>query len=698
MAESDVPKKFDLTKGRVTPVADDVPAKFDLSKGKVTPVNDNTWSATPWEGTYKMYTPKGDVIDVSYSNVESLLKLGGGYDLTKDYRLKFVKDKAYDMKNKAKEKYLRPALNLLPTVGGIAGGLAAGGAGIETGLGAFVTGTVGAAAGGGLGEDVRQVATEKLFPNDTRMTPAESAKGMGVQAANQGISELTGRVGSRFVFNPAIKALRGTAEASEKAGFRLLPSEVKGTKPSIFETYPKASIFSSGTMAHWRELQNQETEKAARDLADSVSKMSLGKTASREEAGNIIRKGIEDHMAKFRRAQDAAYNRINKLAKNLSPSRTDMVAFAQKELNRLNASELAGGKVEMSPFRARLESIVNNKLPSAPYTAMKDLRSQLLSEARDDNALMSGTEKGFLKKMAGIVDTSIEDSMKKSGNKGLPQLWRTANNMTREEHEAFEKRLIENLAAKKNPEDIALVLRGNTPGAIAPIGIQETREAMKVIPKSMIPRVQKQILLDTMYESSKKGTESFNEKNFAKKILQIGDERGEVLFQKNWPKIREFAELLNKITESGGLSAATLSNPEVVKQVGRFTLEAVLSASGVYAAHGPAFTAMAVPIAGEAILWKSVAAALVHPEGVAKLLNGMRLLAKYVPYGVTAGINEAGGMQKGIEQVKAAGDKLKEKYAPTPAPAPAPAPPAAPVNITITHEYNTDTEGIDPIE
>ena len=47
---------------------------------------------------------------------------------------------------------------------------------------------------------------------------------------------------------------------------------------------------------------------------------------------------------------------------------------------------------------------------------------------------------------------------------------------------------------------------------------------------------------------------------------------------------------------------------------------------------------------------------------------------------------------------KAAGDKLKEKYAPTPAPAPAPAPPAAPVNITITHEYNTDTEGIDPIE
>ena len=120
---------------------------------KVTPVNDDTWSATPGEGTYKMHTPKGDVIDVPYSNVESLLKLGGGYDLTKEYRLKFVKDKAYDMKNKAKEKYLRPALNLLPTAGGIAGGLAGGGAGIETGPGAFVTGTVGAAAGGGLGED-----------------------------------------------------------------------------------------------------------------------------------------------------------------------------------------------------------------------------------------------------------------------------------------------------------------------------------------------------------------------------------------------------------------------------------------------------------------------------------------------------------------------------------------------------------------
>jgi hypothetical protein len=673
------------------------------------------------EGVYQMQTPDGQVIGVPYSKVMEATKFN--YKISPDDRLRYGKDKIYQMRGigakfnpntdipqdtfTPQEEATKPAgaitteeseharqlkpgkvprwtdtvhgaLNFLPTAGAIAGGMAAGGLGLETGPGAVVTGTAGATAGAGAAEALRQELQEKIFPLDPRLTPKETAKGIAIQAGMGGASEIAGRGMSNYVFRPAIQALSRTAEASEKAGFRMLPSEVAGTKPSVFETYPKASIFSSGSMANWRELQNQETEKAAKDLADQISKKSLSATGSREEAGDFIRDGIEAHMDRFRQTQNAMYAAIDKRAAGLTPSRTDMVAFAKQELARLNAAEKAGGKTLMSPFRERLESIVKNPLKVAPFNAMKDLRSSLLSDIRDDNSLMSGTEKGFLKKMAGIVDQSIYDELKKSGIKGLPQLWRNANAITREEHEIFAQKLIDNLAAKKHPEDIALVLRGNSPGAIAPLGIQETRDAMKIIPKSMVPQVQKQILLDTMYESTKKGTEHFNEKEFAKKILQIGDERGEVLFDTNWQKVKEFSELLNKISESGGLQAASLSNPEVLKQVGRLPIEMALSVAGFHGSLGATVGAVAFPVVTEAALWKTVAAALIHPQGAANLLKGLRILAKTVPYASTAGINEFGGLQKGLDRVKAEAQKLQQKTAaPTPTstqPAPAPVP------------------------
>lgn len=664
------------------------------------------------EGTYKMVAPGGGaikLIDVPYSRVQDAF--GAGYTLGKSGDDKrFAQDKFTELDKSGEEPnpninyagvtptpaagtapwYMRKVhvgLDLLPTVGGIVGGAAGGGLGLETGPGAVLTGGIGAAAGAGLGETVRQTTEESLFPKQPKLTPAESAKSIGIEAGINGANELIGRAASRWVFSPAIRALRGTAEASEKAGFRMLPSEALGKAPSIFETYPKASILSRGRMAAWREAQNAETEQAAKDLADSVSKLSLSTTASREDAGNAIRKGIEDHMVRFRAVQSAMYDAIDKMTQGLSPSRKPMVAFAKKELDRLNASELAGGKVVMTPFRARLESIVDNKLPNAPFAAMKDLRSQLLAEAREDNSLMSGPEKGFLKKLSGIVDDSIYDELKSSGRKGLPDLWRKANSITREEHEAFEQKLIANLAAKKNPEDIALILRGNSPGAIAPLGIQETRDALSVIPKQLIPRVQKQILLDTMYESTKKGTQPFNEAAFAKSMLQIGDERGEVLFGANWKNIKEFSELLSKIKESQGLQAASLSNPEILKQGSRFIAETVAAAAGSYAAHGPTLMAAALPIMSEAALWNTAATALIHPQSAAKVLNAMRLLAKALPYAATGTVDETWGFKKALDRVKAWADKLKAN--------PATTPPTLPSGIT--HTFDEQSGQIVPV-
>src|SRR6516225_6138019 len=93
-------------------------------------------------------------------------------------------------------------INQLPTVGGIVGGLVGAGGGIETGPGAVLTGTAGAAAGGGLGEDLRQSLNEYFHPEDRKMTPGEAASNIAGQTAAQGASEFVGR-GVGNIFRPA---------------------------------------------------------------------------------------------------------------------------------------------------------------------------------------------------------------------------------------------------------------------------------------------------------------------------------------------------------------------------------------------------------------------------------------------------------------------------------------------------------------
>ena len=564
-------------------------------------------------------------------------------------------------------KLAQGTINSAPGIGAGVADIAVGVPGAATGPGDLALVAAANAAGAATGEGVKQFLNAKLFGET--MTPKDRAKSLAEQAVLGGVLG----PGGRLVAKPLGKLadyLGETVDASDKAGFRMLPSEAHASKPTVFETYPKGSIFTSGTMAKWRELQNQETEKAALKLADDISATSLSKTGSREEAGNVIRKGIESHMDDFAKKQNVVYRQIEKQADAAGTQvpRKDLVDFAKKELGRINRVKgETGGGGPTDSFKKTLEDIIANPNKSASYTAMKDFRTSLLAAARSQNSLMSGPEQGVLDSMAKIVGNSIEDGLKNSSNPSLAAVWRSANDVTREEKENFVRTLVKNLADKKNPEDIALVLRGNSPSAIAPIGIQETRDAMSVIPNKLIPGVQKQILLDTIYEATGKGTQSFDEGLFSKKILQIGDERGVALFGQQWPKIREFSELLNKIKESGGLSGATLSNPEIVKQVSNIGLATVVSAVSGFLGRGESVEAAGIggliPVAGSAALWKTVAAALTHPETAEKFLNAMRFAARVTPYGADVGYNATKKMHNTIN------DYIKQSVTPTPNPA-----------------------------
>lgn len=100
------------------------------------------------------------------------------------------------------------AIDQLPAAGGIAGGLIGGAAGLESGPGAIATAGLGAAAGGALGEDARQVINEHLHP-DEKMSALKSGARILGQGALQGANEVTGRIGGRL----ASKALAPVAES-----------------------------------------------------------------------------------------------------------------------------------------------------------------------------------------------------------------------------------------------------------------------------------------------------------------------------------------------------------------------------------------------------------------------------------------------------------------------------------------------------
>ena len=133
-----------------------------------------------------------------------------------------IKDAAMGMRDKV--------INQLPTVGGVVGGLIGAGGGIESGPGALLTGTAGAAAGGGLGETVRQALTEHFHPEDAKMTPSEAATGIAKSAAEQGGSEMFGRgVGNIIRPATAIDKLAYVGDMHPKAVQQAL-DELKATE------------------------------------------------------------------------------------------------------------------------------------------------------------------------------------------------------------------------------------------------------------------------------------------------------------------------------------------------------------------------------------------------------------------------------------------------------------------------------------
>jgi len=154
-------------------------------------------------------------------------------------------------------------INQLPTVGGIVGGLVGAGGGIETGPGALLTGTAGAAAGGGLGEDLRQSLNEYFHPEDRKMTPGEAASNIAGQTAAQGASEFVGR-GIGNIFRPA------TAVDKLSNVGNMHPRRVEGALDELLKTerMPGNKVL---TREDYKNVLSQTKKRLHNEVTDSLS-------------------------------------------------------------------------------------------------------------------------------------------------------------------------------------------------------------------------------------------------------------------------------------------------------------------------------------------------------------------------------------------------------------------------------------------
>ena len=685
------------------------------------------------EGLYQMQTADGKLTQVPYSKVMDAHK--AGYKISPDDRIRFGNDKVADLSGKGQKGNFNPdtdlpeafhsisatektpwykpnfkavergSLDLLPTVGGIGGGILGGGAGIETGPGAIATGAIGAAAGGGLGETIRQEVEEKLFPYDHRLTPKETAKHIAAQAGLQGANELTGRAAGK-VLAPAVKFFGDTALASEKAGVRLLPSEAAGKAPSYLEKFLKGSVLTSGRMERFRELQNAQTKTAVEKLANDISNFK----GTPEQLGQLVQDGIDKHTEQFRLLQNQMYKDIesqvgektvkvpvttqvaskvlgadgkpvmqnvtrleDRVVDKVMPSTVPLKQFAAQELKKLDQLEKVLHPNILGQSREMLQTIL--KAPNnLPYSAMRAARSDTLAKVRELDQALAGKQAGLAKKMAGLFDDSIMDAVKKSGIPGLEDSVRAADKFTATEHQMFEQQLVDKIVKTKKPEAIAMFVRNKN------MGIQETRDLFTVLPKELHQPVQRQIILDTMRQSTNNVSKTFNERKFADTIGSIGDERGKIIFGKNWDNIKELANVMERINGPVGMqggSGASLQNAAMIKNMIVTSAETAALPLGLASAHHP--IGAVVSFGGEWVTLQGLASALTNPQVAEKILKATQQVVKYAPYVPTGALAVERGKRRAkgeippssIDEVKTKGDELHRQmhlggFAPAP--------------------------------
>ena len=616
-------------------------------------------------------------------------------------------------------KVAHGTIDSLPTAGAIVGGLATGVPGAATGPGDIAIASAGAAAGSAVGEAAKQAVNHVVFGE--QQTPKERAKNIGEQALLGGASEGGGRI-IAMPIGAAAKYFGMAGDASAQAGIRLLPSEAAGKAPTWPEDFLKGSVLSKGIMDKFRDAQNKESLAAANKLMDNISSFK----GTPEQMGLMVQKGLEESEARIRAEQDVLYGALDNITEKVvkpsttsnvpilkangkpllrngvpvtrkvvspattrvMPSMTGLKQFAQEQLDKINKPPYFLPPDAAEKARAAFNTILQNP-DNVSFKRMRDMRSVLLTQVRDLDQAMGGSQLGLAKKFSTLADKSLEDAAKNSGIPGLYDRWREANAVTAEGHRMFEQKLVDKAVESENPEFIASLLGGKT------IGLQQTRDLFKALPSKLHDPVRRGLLQDAVTKATERSG-AFDEGKFANSIYKLGDERGQIIFGKNWKNVKELSELLGKISGPvglGGGGGASLQNVGIMKKLAGAAISVPITAAAVTAGAGHIESGAIIGLGGvaaQAAGARTVAWAMTNPAKAEKMLKVAREIARKLPYLPPVAYNTVKDMS-GEEYNRRFHDyieKQKQNVLPksmTPGPQSSVKPPAAQGQVAYNH-------------
>ena len=363
-------------------------------------------------------------------------------------------------------------------LGGVAGGLLAGGAGV--GL-APIVGAV--ALGAGAGKAFQQIGQTIAGDPRAPQTSREAAINIGKAALTEAGFEFLGggitKVAKKLLA-PFAKRVTPEAEAvlsafKDKVGpVVLLPAEATDSRIlDIFQNVAESSIIGGGKIADFKVARDKFFGEFADDLANQ-----FGEQLEPDVLGQLFVDSVNKNKSAFNTASDVLYNNVSEkigskienvpitreIVSELLDESGNPITRTVTELTEQVVSPVNIPTEKLKDFTGPIElifkdlkgldaktagddliSFINDLPKTIDFDTAKELRSRLLNRI-DEFTIANPKAKaiGKAKRLISIVDESITEALKEQAPEALAE-WRIANAFFKNGKKQFDNKFIRSL-------------------------------------------------------------------------------------------------------------------------------------------------------------------------------------------------------------------------------------------------------------
>lgn len=321
--------------------------------------------------------------------------------------------------------------------------------------------------------------------------------------------------GGAFLGKPSAKLKTGAEEVIEslaKEGQRPLPATVTtsfGT--DILQTAGESSLLAGGAVkAKKGALSDLSQRSLSRFIGD------FGEAGSREEAGIIIGKAMEDVNELKKLAVSDAYRRVD-TAGGFTVDIRPLKEFALEQQSKKAGLRSQVANDTMTDILSRDDFI--------QFEEAGNILSDLGGAQAPGGEVFRGKVKGSLAKSHKILSEQI-DTAGDLLNPNAKALWKEAKSLARERFETFDNKFIKSLFRTETPERVFdIAVRNAQPSSI--------RRVRKIVlqmedGKELWSGVQGQFLAEAARDASKRG--QIIGRKFVDRLERAGKERLEEIF------------------------------------------------------------------------------------------------------------------------------------------------------------------------